>query len=73
MHTENLSTVWFGENWEPSKVTFDELQKQTQEKNVQSRLPDERTVMSFWGMQVNVALCLGQSEKNGIVKFWIRI
>ena len=64
MHTENLSTVWFGGNWEPSKMTFDELQKQTQEKNVQSRLPDERTVMSFWGMQVNVELCLGQSEKK---------
>ena len=45
-------------------MTFDELQRQAQEKNVQSRLPDERTVMSFWGMQIHAELCLGQSEKK---------
>ena len=39
-----VHSVLLGENSEPSKITFDELWRQTQRKNIRSRLPDERTI-----------------------------
>ena len=41
--------VWLGENSDPSKITFDELRRQTQKrKNIRSRLPDEKTILQHF-------------------------
>ena len=41
--------VWLGENLEPSKITFDELRRQTQKgKNIRFRFPDENTILQHF-------------------------
>ena len=44
-----IHCVWVGENTDPTKISFDELRKQTQKrKNLRSRLPNETTIFQHF-------------------------
>ena len=44
-----IHCVWIGENTDPTKISFDDLRKQTQKrKNLRSRLPNETTIFQHF-------------------------
>ena len=48
-YTKLIHCVWVGENTDPTKISFDELRKQTQKrKNLRSRLPNETTIFQHF-------------------------